>query len=215
MDEGILGILVIAGFICGVIGMFLGSSVNKGGAGFFLGLFLGPIGWIIVLLLPRETSNSSQTQTPTPTQKPKERPPRDLTNNKYKIWLGKKHEINRNELFDQFECDGELFESLDAALKFADELEAKSVEAEMAEQAQKAAAGPLELEEQGRLAVVVPSLQKKQNRTNVDKIMSALNWNNHATRHLPLGGYKVTSPSGETVTLETFLDLQKYYDEYG
>ncbi|MBV51058.1 MAG: hypothetical protein CMH77_00920, partial [Nitrospinae bacterium] len=37
----------------------------------------------------------------------------------------------RNELFDNFECDGKLFESLDDALKYADELEAKAVKAEM------------------------------------------------------------------------------------
>ena len=50
MFEDILPILVISAIISGVIGLFLGSSVNKGFAGFFLGLFLGPIGWIIVLL---------------------------------------------------------------------------------------------------------------------------------------------------------------------
>ena len=111
MIEGILGIVIISAIIGGVIGLFLGASVNKGGAGFWLGLFLGPIGWIIVLLLPRETSNSPQTQTPkerpsSQTKAAEEGPPRDLTSNKYKIWLGKKYEITRNELFDQFECDG-------------------------------------------------------------------------------------------------------------
>ena len=138
MIEDILPILVISAIISGVIGLFLGSSVNKGFAGFFLGLFLGPIGWIIVLLLPRETSNSPQTpaQTPTQTQTAKEipssqkkaaekGPPRDLTSDAYKIWLGKKYEITRNELFDNFECDEKLFESLDDALKYADELEAE------------------------------------------------------------------------------------------
>ena len=130
MVEGILAFVVIGAIISGIVGAFLGDSVNKGGAGFWLGLFLGPIGWIIVLLLPRETSNSPQTQTPkerpsSQTKAAEEGPPRDLTSNKYKIWLGKKYEINRNELFDQFECDGELFESLDDALKYADELEAE------------------------------------------------------------------------------------------
>ena len=119
MFEDILAFLIIGAIISAIVGAFLGSTVNKGFAGFFLGLFLGPIGWIIVLLLPRETSNGPQTKAA------EEGPPRDLTSNKYKIWLGKKYEINRNELFDQFECDGELFESLDAALKYADELEAE------------------------------------------------------------------------------------------
>tara|TARA_B100001105_G_scaffold62135_1_gene48194 strand:+ start:30 stop:476 length:447 start_codon:yes stop_codon:yes gene_type:complete len=135
MFEDILAFLIIGAIISAIVGAFLGSTVNKGFAGFFLGLFLGPIGWIIVLLLPRETGNSPQAQAPkerpsSQTKAAKEGPPRDLTSNKYKIWLGKKYEITRNELFDQFECDGELFESLDDALKYADELEAEAVEAE-------------------------------------------------------------------------------------
>ena len=50
-------IFFIAGIITGTIGAFLGDTVNKPGAGFFLGLFLGPIGWIIVFLLPRNDSS--------------------------------------------------------------------------------------------------------------------------------------------------------------
>ena len=127
MAIGFVLIFLLGAIVSGVIGAFLGGSVNKGTAGFWLGLFLGPIGWIIVLLLPRETSNSPQTQTPTPTQtqKPKERLTRDLSSDEYKVMLGKKYEITRNELFDKFESDGKLFESLDAALKYADELEAE------------------------------------------------------------------------------------------
>jgi hypothetical protein len=147
MAIGFVLIFLLGAIVSGVIGAFLGGSVNKGTAGFWLGLFLGPIGWIIVLLLPRETSNSRQTQTPTPTQtqtqtqtqKPKERLTRDLSSDEYKVMLGKKYEITRNELFDQFECDGKLFESLDDALKYADELEAMAVKAEMVtEQAERA-----------------------------------------------------------------------------
>ena len=143
MAIGFVLIFLLGAIVSGVIGAFLGGSVNKGTAGFWLGFFLGPIGWIVVLLLPRETSNSPQTQTPTPTQtqtqKPKERLTRDLSSDEYKVMLGKKYEITRNELFDKFESDGKLFESIDAALKYADELEAKAVEAEIeAEQAERA-----------------------------------------------------------------------------
>ena len=35
MDEGILSIFIIGAVICGVIGMLLGGSVNKGGAEWF------------------------------------------------------------------------------------------------------------------------------------------------------------------------------------
>ena len=152
---GFVLIFLSGAIISGVIGAFLGGSVNKGTAGFWLGLFLGPIGWIIVLLLPRETSNSPQTPKERPssqTKSTKERPPRDLTSDVYKIWLGKQYEITRNELFDKFECDGKLFESLDAALKYADELEAKAVKAEMVtEQAERAEQAEAQAEKEKRL----------------------------------------------------------------
>ena len=42
------GFFVFLWFVFGVIGLVLGNIVGKKeGAGFFLGLFLGPLGWII------------------------------------------------------------------------------------------------------------------------------------------------------------------------
>ena len=41
--------------ICGVIGAVIGQTRNNGGGGFFLGLLLGPIGWIIVLMMDDPT----------------------------------------------------------------------------------------------------------------------------------------------------------------
>jgi hypothetical protein len=38
--------------ICGVIGSGIGGSKNRSGDGFLLGALLGPIGWIIVVLMP-------------------------------------------------------------------------------------------------------------------------------------------------------------------
>ncbi len=34
--------------ISGLIGMFIGSSKNKGTSGFWWGVFLGPLGWLIM-----------------------------------------------------------------------------------------------------------------------------------------------------------------------
>ena len=123
--------LVAGSLVCSIVGAFLGSFVAKGWAGFFLGLFLGPIGWIIVFLLPRETeSATSSNQPPVLTEKVDPPVERDLTNDTYKIWLGDTYKIKRNELFEKYECDGKLFDSLDEVLVYADSLEVERRTAE-------------------------------------------------------------------------------------
>ena len=49
----------------------------------------------------------------------------DLSSDSYRLYLGKKYDIQRNDLFQQFECKEKLFKSLDEAMVFADELEAR------------------------------------------------------------------------------------------
>jgi len=46
-----------------------------------------------------------------------------LTNDGYKIYLVKKHKIEKNDVLDKFVCSERLFESIDEALAFADSLE--------------------------------------------------------------------------------------------
>lgn len=120
-----MSFIFIAGFISGLVGLGLGGIVGKGGAGLLLGLFLGPFGWIIVFLLPRDSEDSPSTpgysSSPTPTTQ--NRPERNLESDAYKIWLGKQYNITRNDLFGKFECDEKLFDSLLDALTYADELE--------------------------------------------------------------------------------------------
>ena len=192
-----IGFVLFVMAVSGVIGALLGSSVNKGFEGFFLGFFLPTIGWIIVLLLPRETSNSPQTPTQAPKERPspqakaaKERPPRDLTSDEYKVFLGKKYEITRNELFDKFESDGKLFESLDAALKYADELEA---EAEAEIQAEIEA-------EKDVSEMTFADIQEKLGKKRI--------W---ATMPIWKGGYNIEEPEGKEQHFETLSDLQEYY----
>ena len=110
-------ITLISLVVGGTVGVLIGNAVNRKTAGFWFGLFLGPIGWIIVLLLPRKESANKQTQVVAVTK----RPERNLDNDDYKIWLGKTYNIQKNELFEKFECEEQLFESLEEALIFADE----------------------------------------------------------------------------------------------
>ena len=44
-------IIILGCVIGGVVGYLLGNLKGAGGAGFALGLLLGPIGWVIALLL--------------------------------------------------------------------------------------------------------------------------------------------------------------------
>jgi hypothetical protein len=46
-------VYLIAALFFGIIGAVIGSFHSRSGAGFWLGLLLGPIGWIIVLLIGR------------------------------------------------------------------------------------------------------------------------------------------------------------------
>ena len=134
MDDGIIGIMLIfVGFlawvlfavICSLIGAYLGGKVGNKVAGFWLGFFLNAVGWIIVLLLPRvqeskEVSSASRKKPP--------RPERDLESDAYKLWLGKTYAIKKNELFEKYEFDDKLFETLDEALVDAHQREVEKEE---------------------------------------------------------------------------------------
>jgi ribosomal protein L7/L12 len=56
--------LIFLWLACGLIGAVLGSMVKRTSAGFWLGLLLGPIGWIIVLLLPRPGESTTMSAPP-------------------------------------------------------------------------------------------------------------------------------------------------------
>jgi len=118
------GFFVFLWFSMGIVGSVLGAIVEKVVAGFFLGFFLGPIGWIIVFLLPRDQeSKKVPIAQKTEPEKRADRPERNLESNAYKIWLGKTYNIQKNELFEKYEFDGNLFETLDEALADAHQKE--------------------------------------------------------------------------------------------
>jgi hypothetical protein len=52
--EGFLRVWLVVGLICALVGMGLAVSRGRGAAGFFLGFFFGPFGWLLALLLPEE-----------------------------------------------------------------------------------------------------------------------------------------------------------------
>ena len=144
------GFIVFLWFGMGIVGLVLGSIVEKVEAGFALGLFLGPVGWIIVFLLPRvvETKEVSIAQKIGPrvgiarpdAQKTGPgikiaRPERNLESDDYKLWLSKTYNIQKNELFEKYEFDEKLFATLDDALSCVDQTD-RGKEAEL-EQAQR------------------------------------------------------------------------------
>jgi len=48
----VLILILLAAVVSGGIGYACGAGRDRGAAGFILGLWLGPLGWIIALLLP-------------------------------------------------------------------------------------------------------------------------------------------------------------------
>lgn len=54
----VVGVLIVLGFI----GAIIGSAKGHGGAGFLLGLVLGPIGWLIVAVMDRTPEAEAQHQ---------------------------------------------------------------------------------------------------------------------------------------------------------
>ena len=50
----IFGLSVTLLVVCAWVGSALGAARGRGFFGFMVGLLLGPIGWLFVLLLPRE-----------------------------------------------------------------------------------------------------------------------------------------------------------------
>ena len=51
--------ILFALLLCGGIGAALGTTIEKSSMGFWLGLILGPIGWILVFLLPRKETGAN------------------------------------------------------------------------------------------------------------------------------------------------------------
>lgn len=49
-----LFVCLLVSFVCSYLGKRIGGTRGRPTAGFWFGFFLGPIGWILVLLLPRE-----------------------------------------------------------------------------------------------------------------------------------------------------------------
>jgi len=131
----VLIIAITVGCICGLIGSTLGGFVDKQGAGFWLGFLLGPIGWIILFLLPRETNNHTQARrtfsaTGGEQEIPSEPPcERNLDIDAYKIWLAAKYGIQKSNTFDQYICGDRLFISLEQALQHANSIEQNNYQA--------------------------------------------------------------------------------------
>ena len=56
--------MVVAGIaISGLIGVALDFFIDNLTTGFYLGLFLGPIGWVVLFLLPRGDQAESSPET--------------------------------------------------------------------------------------------------------------------------------------------------------
>jgi hypothetical protein len=86
-------------------------SVRKNA--FWLGFFLGPIGMIITVLLYRQTPNGTIGEVARFQGK------RDLENESYRLWLSRKYNVKKEDIFNKYASGLELFNSIDDALRHA------------------------------------------------------------------------------------------------
>jgi hypothetical protein len=142
-----LGVVVIATLavcsISGFIGLAIANNKSTSAlAGFWLGFFFGPIGWIVTALLnPTQTlprrQISGQHQAPTQSRAQSESPVTkdgDLSEADYQIWLVREYRIEKNDVLGRFYCAGNLFTTIEEALDYVHTLEC----AKRAEAAQRA-----------------------------------------------------------------------------
>lgn len=133
MSEMIMSVIfvLVMCIVFGVVGSILGSTVKKKSAGFWLGLFLGPIGWIIVFLLPREgakekdvikTSNQRESLQK---NKKKFEGEVDIKTPKYQLYLTEKYNIKKNDTLEKFTVNDEVFDTLEDALKYTSDLDSQ------------------------------------------------------------------------------------------
>lgn len=108
--------VLISGLLFGCVGSLLAR--NRGivqSTGFLLGFFLGPIGLILVALLnPNATTQKVSTLFSGE---------RDLSSDRYRVWLTQRYDITRNETLGRYVVGGDSFETLDEALAHGDQLE--------------------------------------------------------------------------------------------
>ena len=118
--------LIVLCIIFGAIGVAIANNKNVDStAGFLLGFFLGPIGLIIVALL--NPPKISVRPAVGPTNPAKESNDffgeRRFTSVPYRLWLADRYQIQRNDVFERFVLQDKIFETLDAALAHAYDLE--------------------------------------------------------------------------------------------
>jgi len=106
---------------CVVVAIVAKNKGRSGIAWFFISFLISPLlAWIRVLVL-------KPTVEEVVIEEVRFDGSRDLNNDAYKLFLSKKYEIQKNDVFDKFVCQEKMYPTIDEDMKYAHDLEQESV----------------------------------------------------------------------------------------
>lgn len=107
----------------------LASNRGRSGIGWFLiSLLISPLLGLIFVLVTKNLAEEQEKEEEQKLKEVKFSGEQILSNDSYKIYLTKKFNIEKNDVLGKFICSDKLFDTVDAALTYAMEIDAKSSE---------------------------------------------------------------------------------------
>jgi hypothetical protein len=110
------------------VGILASNRGRSGIAWFFLSLLISPLLGLIFVLVTKNLAKEQEKEEEEKLKEVKYAGVQTLSNDSYKIYLTKKYNIEKNDVLSKFICSDKLFDTVDDALTYAMQIDAKSSE---------------------------------------------------------------------------------------